>query len=81
MLLDQASIFGAADGRLLGGGEAGREMIYGHDNLMNDIAAAVSNAMGGGQTLVFPIYIGAEKIDEFMINSNQRVNFINGGRG
>lgn len=81
MLLDEAAIFGAANGSLLGGGEAGREMIYGHDNLMSDITAAVSTAMGAGQTIVCPIYIGGEKVDEFVLNSNQRTNFIAGGRG
>lgn len=81
MILDEAAIFGAANGRLLGGGEAGAEMIYGRDNLMNDITAAVSSVIGGGQPLVIPIYIGSEKLDEFMINSNQRSNYISGGRG
>jgi phage-related protein len=81
MVLDEAAIFGAANGHLLGGGEAGREMIYGHENLMNDITAAVSSVIGAGQPLVIPIYIGSEKLDEFMINSNQRTNYISGGRG
>lgn len=81
MILDEAAIFGAANGRLLGGGEAGAEMIYGRDNLMNDITAAVSSVIGAGQPLVIPIYIGSEKLDEFMINSNQRSNYISGGRG
>lgn len=39
-LLDGATIFGAMGGTLLGGGEAGREIIYGHDNLMKDIRNA-----------------------------------------
>lgn len=42
-MLDKATIFGMAGGNLLGGGEKGREMIYGHDSLMTDI----SNASGG----------------------------------
>lgn len=39
-VLDGATIFGSAGGKLLGGGEAGREIIYGHDNLMKDIRNA-----------------------------------------
>lgn len=39
-LLNGATIFGAAGGNLLGGGEAGKEIVYGHDNLMNDIRNA-----------------------------------------
>lgn len=39
-LLDGATIFGAAGGNLLGGGEAGKEIVYGHDNLMKDIRNA-----------------------------------------
>lgn len=42
-LLNGATIFGAAGGSLLGGGEAGKEIVYGHDNLMDDIR----NASGG----------------------------------
>lgn len=39
-VLDGATIFGSAGGKLLGGGEAGKEIIYGHDNLMKDIRNA-----------------------------------------
>lgn len=47
-MLDSASIFGAAGNRLLGGGESGREMIYGHAQLMRDIRAA---SAGGNITI------------------------------
>lgn len=79
MLLNEASIFGAAGGRLLGGGEAGAEMIYGRDNLMNDIATAVAGVVGS-QTIVVQAYFGTEKFDEYVVNSNQRTDFISGGR-
>lgn len=42
MILDQATIFGAANGRLLGGGEAGREAIIGVNSLEGIIQRAVS---------------------------------------
>ena len=47
-MLDSASIFGAAGNRLLAGGESGREMIYGHAQLMRDIRAA---SAGGNITI------------------------------
>lgn len=43
MLLNQPTLFGASNGQLLGGGEAGSELIYGHDALMRDIANASSD--------------------------------------
>ena len=78
-MLDSAAIFGAAEGKLLGGGETGREMIYGHEQLMADIAAVVDSRMNGLQ-FVLPVYIGSEKIDEVVVKSNQRNDYISGGR-
>lgn len=51
MILDQATIFGAANGKLLGGGETGQEAIIGTTSLRNMIESAVSEALsvnGGG---------------------------------
>ena len=42
MLLDGATIFGAKDGNLLGGGETKPEVVYGRDNLLNDIRQATA---------------------------------------
>ena len=39
-MLDGATIFGAMGGNLLAGGEHGKEMIYGHAQLMRDIQKA-----------------------------------------
>ena len=39
-MLDGATIFGMMGSTLLGGGEKGREMIYGHAQLMQDIRKA-----------------------------------------
>lgn len=41
-VLDGATIFGAADGRLLGGGEAGREVVSGEEHLIGLINQAVA---------------------------------------
>lgn len=43
-ILDGAQIFGAMEGRLLGGGEAGQEVLYGRSQLMRDISTAVQEA-------------------------------------
>lgn len=78
-LLDSATIFGAANGQYLGGGEAGTEMIYSHDKLMDDIGAAIDSRLSKIQ-IIAPIYIGDEKIDEVVVKSEQRNNYISGGR-
>lgn len=44
MILNGATIFGAMGGRLLGGGEAGREVVSGADTLMGMIQSAVDRA-------------------------------------
>lgn len=75
MLLTSPTLFGMSGGKVLGGGEAGAEMIYGRDALMRDIKEAVN------QQIVIPVYIGSEQIDEIVVNSNQRYDFISGGRG
>ena len=43
-ILDGAQIFGAMGGRLLVGGEAGQEVLYGRSQLMRDISTAVQEA-------------------------------------
>ena len=78
-LLDSATIFGAANGQYLGGGEAGTEMIYSHDKLMDDIGSVVDSKLSKIQ-IIAPIYIGGEKIDEVVVKSEQRNNYISGGR-
>lgn len=46
MLLNDATIFGAAGGNLLGAGEAGPEVVSGADTLMKMITKAVKGSMG-----------------------------------
>lgn len=78
-LLDSATIFGAANGQYLGGGEAGTEMIYSHDKLMNDIGAVIDSRLS---ELVFVnnIYIGGKKLDQQITTANARNSVVSGGR-
>lgn len=78
-LLDNATIFGAAGGKLLGGGESGNEMVYGHDQLMSDIAAVVDSRLGNLEFIV-PVYIGGKKIDQQVVIANARNSVVSGGR-
>lgn len=80
MLLNNATIFGASSGSLLGGGEGnGSEMIYGRDNLMRDIAAVVREVVGD-MTFTVPVYFGQKKIDQQVVTATARANVVNGGR-
>lgn len=47
-ILDGAQIFGSMNGKLLGGGETGQEVLYGRSQLMRDIAEATMAADRGG---------------------------------
>lgn len=47
MILNGATIFGAKGGNLLGGGEAGSEVVSGTDTLMRMIEDAVNNVISG----------------------------------
>lgn len=78
-MLDSATIFGAANGQYMGGGEAGSEMIYSHEKLMGDIGAVVNAAL---DNLVFPInvFIGQKKIDQQVVTATAKNNVISGGR-
>lgn len=56
MFLDSPTIFGAANGHLLGGGEAGREVVVGASSLYDMIRAAVgstTNNYGGNNVYVY----------------------------
>lgn len=76
ILLNDPTIFGYGDGRALGGGDSyGGELIMGYNQLLQAISRATN------QTVVVPVYIGGEQIDEFVVQSNQRNDFIGGGRG
>lgn len=76
MILNDPTIFGMGNGRMLGAGEAGAELIVGWNELKKEL---------GGSQGVYEIhvhnYIGGDEIDEFVINSNQINDKISGGRG
>lgn len=76
MILNDPTIFGMGNGRMLGAGEAGQELIVGWNELKKEL---------GGSQGVYEIhvhnYIGGDEIDEFVINSNQINDKISGGRG
>jgi phage-related minor tail protein len=78
-ILNSPTLFGMAGGRLLGGGEAGEEAVVGTDRLSQIVQGAVA-AAGAGQTIVIPVYIGQDRIDEIVVKANQRTNFRSGGR-
>ena len=58
-LLDGATIFGAANGKFLGGGESGSELVVGTDKLMNMIKKATG---GNDRPITINVY-GAEGQD------------------
>lgn len=80
-LLNGATIFGAAGGKLLGGGEGnGTEAVVGTNFLKNMMRDVIHESGVGSQPSVIQVYIGEDKIDEFVLNSTQRANFLSGGR-
>lgn len=70
MILNGATIFGAQGGKLLGGGEAGSEVVSGADTLMNMIQSAVRNVM-----VSFMLRLSAylESIASAYISSNDKL--------
>lgn len=48
IVLDNATIFGAMNGKLLGGGETGREVVVGANSLSGIVASAVARGMSMG---------------------------------
>ena len=81
MILNSPTIFGAAGGNLLGGGEAGPEAIVGVDSLrsmIGDAVAAAANGLGGDITI--PVYIGQQRLDTIVVKAMQRSNYRSGGR-
>lgn len=83
MILNAPTIFGAAGGKLLGGGEAGPEAVVGAGSLRSMIQEAVASQTAafataiGGDTYV---YIGEQQLDAIIQKSNQRVTLRSGGR-
>lgn len=79
MILNSPTIFGAAGGKLLGGGEAGPEAVVGVGSLQSMITNAVM-AAGATGDIIIPVYVGQERIDEIVVNATNRINYRSGGR-
>ena len=77
MILDNPTIFGMQDGKLLGGGEAGAEVVAGLGSLMGMIQNAVQNANQttnyGGVTIVVNAAQG-QSVNEIAEAVEQRLN-------
>lgn len=80
MILNSPTIFGAAGGKFLGGGEAGPEAVVGVSSLRSMISDAVAAASGGGGDITIPVYIGSKKLETIVVSAVQRSNYRSGGR-
>ena len=79
MILNSPTIFGAAGGKLLGGGEAGSEVVVGTESLKNMITGAVA-AAGFQGDLIIPISIGTHRLETVVVEAEQINNYRSGGR-
>lgn len=70
MILNSPTIFGMQNGRLLGGGEAGSEVVVGTNSLMNMIRQA------SGESVTINVYPSAGMDERQLANEVQRV-FVN----
>ncbi len=69
MLLDGATIFGASGGKLLGGGEAGREVVAGEDHLLKLMKKTVTEAFAeSDRTFKFSPSVFADYSPQFAMN-------------
>lgn len=80
MILTSPTIFGAAGGHLLGGGEAGPEAVVGVDSLKQMVTEAASAAQGQGGDIIIPVYVGTRKLDTLVVTAQQRADHRSGGR-
>ena len=80
MILTSPTIFGAAGGHLLGGGEAGPEAVVGVDSLRQMVTEAASAAQGQGGDIIIPVYVGTRKLDTLVVTAQQRADHRSGGR-
>jgi hypothetical protein len=49
-------------------------------NARSNVNIGTTRNIMSNQPIVIPVYIGNEKIDELVVDSNQRTAFISGGR-
>ncbi len=74
MILNGATIFGAANGRLLGGGEAGAEAIVGVNSLMSMIKSAVGDTVNYGGVNVVVYGAPGQDVEELADIISDRIN-------
>ena len=67
MILNSPTIFGMQNGKLLGGGEAGSEVVVGTNSLMNMIRAA------SGENVTINVYPSQGMDERQLANEVQRV--------
>ena len=79
MILNSPTIFGAAGGKLLGGGEAGSEAVVGTSSLQSMITGAVA-AAGVQGDIVIPVSIGTHRLETVVVEAEQINNYRSGGR-
>ena len=81
MILNSPTIFGAAGGHLLGGGEAGPEAVVGVESLRDIIRDSMREGIAGlGGDIVIPVSIGQQRVETIVLKAIQRYNFRSGGR-
>lgn len=68
------------NGRLHGAGEAGPEAVVGVSSLREMITSAVKSATSSGGDITIPVYLGNEKLQEFVVKANRRQLVMSGGR-
>ena len=74
MILNGATIFGAANGRLLGGGEAGAEAVVGVNSLMSMIKSAVGETINYGGVNVVVYGAPGQDVEELADIISDRIN-------
>jgi Na+/H+-dicarboxylate symporter len=72
IMLNGATIFGMSNGKLLGGGESGAEMIVGRDSLMNMIRTAA----GGTNNVNVSVVVNGN-VDDYEALANTIADKIN----
>ena len=74
MILDNATIFGAMNGKLLGAGEAGSETVVGTQSLMNMIKSAVGETINYGGVNIVVYGAPGQDVEELADLISDRIN-------
>lgn len=57
-----------------------KSQVIDYSTQLGSINASVDKLAGSGGNIVIPVYLGGQRIDEVVVNANQRNNFRSGGR-